>query len=417
MLKLSIIIFLSIFLSAGSLYSQFDVLEKVKEKAEEKIDEGLEEDTNEEEVQEEEESVIEEQKEESTETEKIEVKQEEKAALKSYSKFDFVPGENILFYEDFSQDNIGDFPSLWNTNSSGEVVTLNNYPGHWLQYGNDGSFLPDIKGTFGENFTMEFDLVYGPTTQSNLPTFYLDFISGILEGETLDAYVPGNGGCQFKIGAYSTGVSGWKDQNYSEISNTKDNEFLLENMNQKAHLAFSFQKQRVRIWLNEQKVFDLPKLLPSGLVIDRLRFSTEQTDDQNPYLYINNIRVAVGPPDMRSKLITEGKLVTRGILFDVNSDKIKPESYGTLKEIANVLKENAGVRVKIIGHTDSDGEDNSNLELSKKRSVSVKNTLSAEFGIDASRLETDGKGESQPSDNNTTSQGKANNRRVEFIKL
>ena len=99
---------------------------------------------------------------------------------------------------------------------------------------------------------------------------------------------------------------------------------------------------------------------------------------------------------MRSKLMTEGKLVTQGILFDVNSDKIKSESFGTLKEISQVLKDNPAVKVKITGHTDSDGDDKSNLDLSKRRSASVKNSLNKDFGIDASRMETDGKGEGEP---------------------
>jgi len=88
-----------------------------------------------------------------------------------------------------------------------------------------------------------------------------------------------------------------------------------------------------------------------------------------------------------------------------------------MKDIANVLTENSSVKVKIIGHTDSDGSDADNLALSKKRAESVKASLTKDFGIDATRLETDGKGESQPVDKNTTAEGKANNRRVEFIKL
>ena len=120
---------------------------------------------------------------------------------------------------------------------------------------------------------------------------------------------------------------------------------------------------------------------------------------------------------MRNKLLTDGKLVTHGILFDVNSDKIKPESYGTLREIAKVLSENADVKVKIVGHTDSDGADAANMDLSKRRAAAVKNALSDNFGIDASRMQSDGKGESEPSSPNTTAEGKANNRRVEFVKL
>jgi OOP family OmpA-OmpF porin len=132
---------------------------------------------------------------------------------------------------------------------------------------------------------------------------------------------------------------------------------------------------------------------------------------------MGNMRLAVGAADTRNKLITEGKFVTHGILFDVNSDKIKAESYGTLKDIAAVLTENAAVKVKITGYTDSDGDDASNMALSKKRAEAVKNSLAKDFGIDAARMEADGKGESQPVDNNTTPVGKANNRRVEFVKL
>ena len=115
--------------------------------------------------------------------------------------------------------------------------------------------------------------------------------------------------------------------------------------------------------------------------------------------------------------MTEGSWSTTGILFDVNSDKIKSTSYGTLKEIATVLSENADVKVKIIGHTDADGDDTKNLELSKKRAASVKEALSKEFNIDDSRLQADGMGETKPVGDNKTLEGKAQNRRVEFVKL
>ncbi len=110
----------------------------------------------------------------------------------------------------------------------------------------------------------------------------------------------------------------------------------------------------------------------------------------------------MGEPDTRNKLISEGKFSTTGILFDVNSAAIKPESYGSLKDIADVLKDNAGVHVKIIGHTDSDGDATMNLALSKKRAEAVKSALVSEFAIDASRMETDGKGASDPVAANST---------------
>jgi outer membrane protein OmpA-like peptidoglycan-associated protein len=120
---------------------------------------------------------------------------------------------------------------------------------------------------------------------------------------------------------------------------------------------------------------------------------------------------------MRNKLLKDGKIISYGIQFDVNSDKLKPESYATLKEISDVLKENPTIRIQVVGHTDSDGDEASNLDLSKRRSVSVKNELVNKFGIDAGRLETDGKGESEPIAGNDSAVNKAKNRRVEFIKL
>jgi outer membrane protein OmpA-like peptidoglycan-associated protein len=167
------------------------------------------------------------------------------------------------------------------------------------------------------------------------------------------------------------------------------------------------------MYVNETKVFDVPKGMPEGVKYNILRF--EMGGEASPL--ISNFRVAAGLPDMRNKLLTEGKLVTYGIYFDSNSDKIKPESFGTLKGIAAVLTENPDVKVRIFGHTDSDGNDAANLDLSKRRAASVKIELSKNFAIDASRMETDGKGESEPVAPNDNLTSKALNRRVEFIKL
>jgi len=101
----------------------------------------------------------------------------------------------------------------------------------------------------------------------------------------------------------------------------------------------------------------------------------------------------------------------------VNKDVVKPESYGTLKEIAGILNEVPDVKVKIFGHTDSDGADAANLDLSKRRAASVKAELAKSFGVKADRLETDGLGETKPVAPNDTPVNKALNRRVEFIKL
>jgi outer membrane protein OmpA-like peptidoglycan-associated protein len=167
--------------------------------------------------------------------------------------------------------------------------------------------------------------------------------------------------------------------------------------------------------LNEEKTWDVPKAISPEAKLNAFLLFIQLTD--NWHFYVSNIRLATGAPDTRNKILKENKWVSHGILFDVNSANIKPESYGSLKEMADILKEFADLKVKIVGHTDADGSDAANLELSKKRAASVKETLAKEFGIDESRMETDGKGESEPIDKNDTPAGKANNRRVEFIKL
>jgi len=171
------------------------------------------------------------------------------------------------------------------------------------------------------------------------------------------------------------------------------------------------------LYVDETKVFDLPKLIPEGIKVNTLKFEPYPSRDRNDHWYFSNIRIAEGAPDLRNKLVTEGKFVTHGITFDVNSDKIKPESFGVIREIGYVLKENPDMKIRIIGHTDSDGKAETNLDLSKRRAESVKKILESDFAVSNSRIETDGKGAAEPMMSNTSAEGKANNRRVEFVKM
>ena len=66
-----------------------------------------------------------------------------KATLKTYGKFDFVPGEKVMVTDNFSQVAVGDFPADWNTNSGGEIVTAEGKEGHWLMLSKEGVFIPD----------------------------------------------------------------------------------------------------------------------------------------------------------------------------------------------------------------------------------------------------------------------------------
>lgn len=348
-------------------------------------------------------------------------------SLASYSKFDFIPGEKIIAFGNFERDAIGDFPVNWNTNATAEVVTLSNKPGRWMKINKDGTFHPEFIKEIPENFTLEFDLGH------NSKYSYYSSDLALMIGHLTDfnnfkelGYYPRVGENEaIRISLHPTSA-GNKNSRVAYYVSNKGNHRLdgsVEptswNNHSKpfAHISIWRQKTRMRIYVNEEKVFDVPKAFDMNSAYNAIVFSNNGMHNNEDFYVINNIRLAVGAPDTRNKLITEGKFVTRGILFDVNSDKIKPESYGVLKDIAAVLNENPTIKISIVGHTDADGEDAANLDLSKRRAESVKQALKNEFRVETGRIETDGKGESQPVDKNDSESGKANNRRVEFIKI
>lgn len=351
------------------------------------------------------------------------------SSFSSYGKFDFIPGDKVIAIEDFSQDALGDFPAKWNTNGSGELVKLNDNKNKFLKTVKEVVFYPEFINKLPDNFTLEFDIATPPEFSFYNQFLSIGFTSEPNVGAKWDIFkrfgdrkIPDN---NLEVALHPTGAGGnrgmtqlesfSKGQKILDSDDEQDN-FKTNGGRTSAHVSIWRQKNRIRVYLNESKIWDIPRAFPEGAKVNSIYFRNGGSDKEDQAYFIGNLRVAVGAPDTRNKLITEGKFVTTGILFDVGSDQIKPESNGVLKDIANVLSENEDVNVKIVGHTDSDGDDATNVTLSKRRAESVKKALATQFGIDNSRMTTDGKGEAEPIDKNTTAVGKANNRRVEFIK-
>jgi len=349
------------------------------------------------------------------------------SGIKSYSKYDFVPGEKIIYNNDFSSDNMGELPIGWNTNGNGVVAIFPSLKGNWVQFYQNSNYLTDNVDSFTQNFTVEFDLLI---RRENPKAAFPQFAFGVLasgdlpptDNALLKEYTT-NFAVELKIQPQDNNASHMHLETYSEKqrylnTDIKKHGALHESFNKPIHIALQVQKERLRIWFNEEKMYDLPKAITVGALINQLYFVVKRyggSDSEVGYA-ISNIKIAKGLPDTRHKLVEEGKFSTTGILFEVNASTIKPESNGVLKEVADVLKKFTDVKVMIVGHTDSDGSDAANLELSKKRAEAVKQALVTEFGIDASRISSDGKGEKEPIEDNKTKQGKAQNRRVEFIK-
>jgi len=311
--------------------------------------------------------------------------------LTSTSQYDFVPGDP--------------------TNSGGEVKTVNIASGKWFHMnGEDATYCYTHQIDFPDNFIVEYDIIPDDNFNYGIQfTLYQERSDH--PQEMNDDLFPGEAGLHIVASHDVWETKGYKDTEDWLTGQATKNPVVREKEN---HLIIWIQKRRVRIYHQNAKVLDMPTNIYPGVEFNRMRFSGW---DRYSAPYISNLKITTALPDTRSKLITEGKLITYGITFDVNKADVKPESFGTLKSIADVLKENESVKVKIIGHTDSDGDDAKNLELSQRRAASVKSDLISMFGIDASRMETEGAGETSPVAPNDTPANKALNRRVELVKL
>jgi outer membrane protein OmpA-like peptidoglycan-associated protein len=337
-------------------------------------------------------------------------------SIEVYSKFDFVPGDKPMFFDDFANDFIGDFPSKWNTNGSGEVVTVNDSPEKWMEFvpGYNVWYIPNVESLPGD-YTIEFDLLTSGMDKKTSST------AGMTISLSDDAkFGPGDHYVNVwlptgQYGAFDIRVKNYVRGSGSEINNAIRADLRSAVLN-RPHVSMAINGQRFRLWVNEEKYVDIPQFIPAGK-LHTLKFNVNNLKDGKERLFITNLKVAEGGVDLRRQLLAQGKVSTNGILFDSGSAIIQPQSMGVIRQISQVLQQEGSMALNIVGHTDADGSDVANMKLSADRAAAVKDALVNVYGIDASRLSTEGKGESEPVADNASPEGKAQNRRVEFIKI
>lgn len=331
---------------------------------------------------------------------------------------DFVPGNKIIFEDDFSNDAIGDFPAKWNTNGSAEILTIDGQEGKWLSVSHNSIVNPEINKVLPENCTIEFDLFLQDLGQSMVPLidFGLTPVKNILREDLyyLDKFY-------LRIGGYNESNGQLIEYGLRDMIGNKNSFPLTSYLNKILHVSISINKTRIRVYLDDKKLIDLPKALTevmrNNFFINNVY--TVPASEQN--LLVGNIRIAETVADNRSllikKLLEEGQATTNEILFDVNKANIQSSSFSTIQQLGEALQNNPTLKIKIIGHTDSDGEAADNLILSDKRANAVKSYLLEKFNITSDRIIASGMGETQPVSDNNSNEGKAKNRRVEFIKV
>ncbi|HMR20159.1 MAG TPA: OmpA family protein [Sphingobacterium sp.] len=339
----------------------------------------------------------------------------------------FVPGKNVLFFEDFVTARLGTGNANWYLNEIDaydeverpSVKAIPTTSGNWLKMPRKGFVFPNSFKNLPEQFTLEFDLYADPNKMNEHEGgFRANFIA-LDNRKEYNMYWPGEPAIGLDIHPHGTTeviiLSAITEYN----SNLTREEMVLFEKTFKSgwnpgavnRTSIYRNGKHVILYLNGKEMFNLPNGLPKKAQYN-LIFSANMWGDG---MYVSNIRIAGNVPNATEDIKSEGKFVTNAIYFDVNSSRIKPESWATLKQAADAIK-SATDNILIVGHTDSDGADDANLKLSQSRAASVKRALVNEFGIDTNRLTTDGKGESVPLNKNITPAEKAQNRRVEFIK-
>jgi len=345
------------------------------------------------------------------------------ASAKAKSSKDFIPGSKVIVADNFTQAEIGDFPVNWTTNTSGEVVTIDDSGQKWLQLTSKGTFmLNDIK-QLPQNFTFEFDVF-----ATKKFSFYSTFLClGFIESKAKNEYskwgyfIHGKEGVTLQlrpvIAAEAKNLGTARVKIYSDGKEMLKNEIEFPSFNNtnynRAKVQIWRQKNRLRMYVNGQKIWDLPNAFQEINYNTVVFFINDYKTPADKY-YISNLRLAEAGSDTRHQLIERGTFSTSEILFDVNKATIKSSSAAILADLGKALKENPAVTISITGHTDSDGSETANQLLSEQRAESVKDYLTVNSGIEKSRMTALGKGEAEPVAENTSEEGKIKNRRVEF---
>jgi OOP family OmpA-OmpF porin len=386
--------------------AQFNVLDKVKnktfergnQKVDQQIDKGLD---KAEEGAEKKDSKEPEEKKESTKDTKSKPDQpatSAKSDVASYGKYDFVPGTKVIFEDDLTDETVGEFPSKWSlANGKIEVASLNgekviaflegNYASIYPYWKNKNDYLPDV-------FSIEFDHYVKTNQFMNIAVN----LASSAAGAEFDAANIFSGdfmvGKDASIGPASGSYPGDQDDYVGKWH----------------HIAIAYNKGNVKIYCDQYRLCIAPHLEgnPHSLYLGCIASNDEP-------VYIKNIRIAEGGGDLYKRVMSDGKFVSRGILFDVNKATLKPQSMGAINEVVQMMKDHADLKFEIDGHTDSDGDDAANMKLSQQRAEAVKSQIIS-AGIEPTRLSAKGFGKTKPVDGNDTSEGKANNRRVEFVK-
>jgi len=324
-------------------------------------------------------------------TETVEAKPELK-----WAKYDFVPGDKVIFEDNLEGEENGEFPSRWDLKNG--VVEVAEFGGENVIMFRDGApliipyfkearedYLPDV-------FTVEFDLY----------CHNLDFCLYLYDRKNQKSESP-TGYTYLEIDSKAMRF-GTSESAHPNAKSLAERRWM--------HVSVAYTNGKLKAYMDETRLINIPRIDfdPKGISLYTYHARNERQ------FYVKNVRIAEGGVKYYDRIMQDGKIIANGIRFDTGKSTLKPESMGVINEIYELLEKNPDLKFSVDGHTDNVGDDASNLKLSADRAETVLNTL-VSMGISKDRLSSKGLGETEPMDDNNSPEGRANNRRVEFVKI
>ena len=335
------------------------------------------------------------------------------------AKSDFKRGANVFFEDNLGGERMGEFPSKWDLLDGSEVEVVNIKGAKAIRMEasriqplmKEKEYLPDVLAQPAEE---------GSGWDGTLDLF-MDGDDGrrVFDIRMSPEYHPYYGGEYSGIGW------GWGAENPNgnkmegEPGRQAINRYLKKN--EWNHIAISFNKRAFKMYLNYQRIVNIPNM------IQPRSWAMDGSSDSDKGIFVTNIVMAKGAVDLYERNTTDyasavekaiaetGKFVTNNILFETGKATLKPESMDEIRKVADYMKKNPSARFEVQGHTDNQGSDKVNDPLSQQRAEAVVKALEGE-GVDPFNLRPVGKGSHEPVADNKTEEGRAKNRRVEFIK-
>ena len=314
-------------------------------------------------------------------------------------KIDFVPGEKTIFFDDLSDMAPDEPPPHWKVRGS-PVTLLMNGPTRELSLSVTRLTSPQL--AFPSNFTFQTVLTYHMGNDGGVPAANWHFLTANGNDALFIRTLGDASTQQLTLQTFANGDD-IGDVNVSHMD-----------FAQPVHLDLWLQNGRARIYVNGDRVIDVNQVTIPQVVDMALRANRGEGDQAR--IGLHRVRLAESAPDFAAAMQASGKYVTHGIHFDTGSSILNSDSAPIVKQVADGLIGDPALTLEIDGYTDSIGGKASNLTLSQARADAVRSVLVSQFGIDAGRLTAKGFGPDHPLGSNDTAEGRAENRRVEFVK-